>query len=1145
MVLSSARIYSSIERLPHRFPVALRYYQTLFDGSLGFELVGDFHSFPSFLGLTIPDLSAEEQFTVYDHPRVLIFRRTERFSPQLARDMLTRDVVWSEMYRISAKLTSAAPDALRITDHAWERLDQTSSAYLWKPGIVTRALTAIGVPYAPTLTGTLALLLAIELLGLATLAMVRRWRIPLPDHGIVSSRFLGLLVFAVPMALLALLDRFTVSRTILGLWYGVVVGFGLRLLWAERFAMVALWRRHRSSILAGNAFYFVALLAGLILRGLAPALPATTTGFGSAQWAAMVRAPILPPPDPLFAGGQLETPYAALVPFTTLTRMVGVAPEIAYNVWLAVLVALLASLIWAALGWLRPRWLAGMVAILTLVPGIVAGVATPMGALGQGNIAVLAAAVLAAGALTLVRSFATVMPSPFRARQWWQPVVTFVATLGVLTLLRAQSPWSFWAVAIAAVALLATARPKQPARRAIEAIALLVVPYILAHPLMVVTPTINIGGDIFARTPTSIANFVLQYGLALLVLMGVMTLIGSRLIDRRVVVGVGGALVVVVALGAFLGLPPLLVLAPLALVLVWLLLEAATAQGKVQRVTPTFFVALVGTSLVMYGGHITIQAAPGDGSLLSLVGLILIVFALGSGLSFVQFTGRLLTQASRFSTALLVFGLILTTLTVRDASLPVLDENDQALTTALIEDASNGSVVAVAPQPLVPSVIARSGLSALVADPDATTMVRKLLSPSINTVIDGRRGALNAIYGSDPRMAASQLSAYAVNYVIVGPAERAMYGDTAGAALRTLQSSGATSVVYEDDDWTLFKRVTTSDVLPFVAPTINLDLPSTKDGMLDQPLATLPIVDEYAWNQWATNNDYAAILIWLLMFEVLGLLALPLSSRIFSRARDTGWAWSKLIGLAVWSYAIWLPVSLGWWTYQWWSLVAGAVILAALSWLAAGRPRDMKRWRQTLARPEGMREVLREIGRVEVLYLVAFGVWTFVRMANPDLWHPWLGGEKPFEFGMLNSIVRSPVMPPPDPFFSGGVINYYYYGLFLVSVPIRATGIDPAVAFNLIVPSLFAFVIVGSATIVRTLTGRWGWGLLGATMVGGAWSRRQRGTLRRIAWHRRGGGIAPLRIQWLGKQARRLVLGAKSHYSRHDQRVPVLLLSFR
>src|SRR3712207_8373739 len=84
---------------------------------------------------------------------------------------------------------------------------------------------------------------------------------------------------------------------------------------------------------------------------------------------------------------------------------------------------------------------------------------------------------------------------------------------------------------------------------------------------------------------------------------------------------------------------------------------------------------------------------------------------------------------------------------------------------------------------------------------------------------------------------------------------------------------------------------------------------------------------------------------------------------------------------------------------------------------------------------------------------------------------------------MLNSIVRSPVLPPPDPFFSGAVVNYYYYGLFLVSVPIRATGIDPAIAFNLIVPLLFAMVVSGATSVVRGLTGRWRWGLFAAVLV--------------------------------------------------------------
>jgi hypothetical protein len=68
LFISSNRQYDGLSRIPTRFPLAVRYYQALFDGRLGFERVADFTSYPRLMFATLPDQSAEEAWTVYDHP---------------------------------------------------------------------------------------------------------------------------------------------------------------------------------------------------------------------------------------------------------------------------------------------------------------------------------------------------------------------------------------------------------------------------------------------------------------------------------------------------------------------------------------------------------------------------------------------------------------------------------------------------------------------------------------------------------------------------------------------------------------------------------------------------------------------------------------------------------------------------------------------------------------------------------------------------------------------------------------------------------------------------------------------------------------------------------------------------------------------
>ncbi len=218
------------------------------------------------------------------------------------------------------------------------------------------------------------------------------------------------------------------------------------------------------------------------------------------------------------------------------------------------------------------------------------------------------------------------------------------------------------------------------------------------------------------------------------------------------------------------------------------------------------------------------------------------------------------------------------------------------------------------------------------------------------------------------------------------------------------------------------------------------------------------------WSELFDRNSIAnqvPVLAWLLVVEFIYLLSLPLCLFIFRPLADRGLVLARIVGLLGVAYASWIIVSLGWVDFSRLAIGIGLAVAAALSGLALAL-----QWRQMW---EFVRARWRLLVTAEAIFLAAFLAFVIIRALNPDLWHPFRGGEKPMELAYFNAVMRSALLPPYDPWFAGGYLNYYYWGYFVLAIPTRLAGIVPTTAFNLAVPLLFALTVTGAFSVVYNL----------------------------------------------------------------------------
>ena len=204
-------------------------------------------------------------------------------------------------------------------------------------------------------------------------------------------------------------------------------------------------------------------------------------------------------------------------------------------------------------------------------------------------------------------------------------------------------------------------------------------------------------------------------------------------------------------------------------------------------------------------------------------------------------------------------------------------------------------------------------------------------------------------------------------------------------------------------------------------------------------------------------EDIFAAMRWWGVLLLLGTAVTPLAFYLFKRLPDRGYAFVKMLSLLLVSYLFWLLGSLGFLQNNLGGILAAVAIMSGLSFWAYRQIGEELRawiwgqWTQILI--------------TELVFVVLFGLWVWVRAQNPAI----VATEKPMEFAFLNAVGRSATFPPVDPWLSGFAISYYYFGYVMTSVLGRLAAVTEPIAFNLGIAWLMAGTGVGAFGLVYNL----------------------------------------------------------------------------
>ncbi|MFK7800523.1 MAG: DUF2298 domain-containing protein [Anaerolineae bacterium] len=352
VIISSQRAMWTVPRMEVTYPLMGHYYQNLFEGDLGYELVETFTGNIRFGPLYISDitgriglgsepvptweipglLAVEESFSVYEHPPVWVFKKTADYDGSDVRAVLN-EVDMSQAFYQNPDQAANSPNGLTLTSDQFARQQSGGS---FRERFAIDGLLSNNDALAAVVWWLLVIII-----GRLTYPLCYRIFSGLPDRGYAISKVFGMLLISWIAWLSASMGLIPFGRGSLFIATLFVFAAAFYIEWRSKGAIRDFLKRQRNLIFFTETLGVMLFILMLLIRFGNPEVWHLYYGgekpMDVSYFTAVLKSSTFPPYDPWHAGAYINYYYYGFVFAGVPTLLLGIVPTVAYNLILPML----------------------------------------------------------------------------------------------------------------------------------------------------------------------------------------------------------------------------------------------------------------------------------------------------------------------------------------------------------------------------------------------------------------------------------------------------------------------------------------------------------------------------------------------------------------------------------------------------------------------------------------------------------------------------------------------------------------------------------------------------------------------------------------------------------------------------------------